>query len=82
LNFALICFGWNEVKLHYVVRFMKDVWNETLRCPTCLKTGVASLSQDNGNTPIIQLVPDGFKVVDTEHGPDFRCADCDVAVKL
>jgi hypothetical protein len=60
---------------------MKDVWNETLRCPTCGKTGRASLSQDNGDTPTIQLTPDGFKVVDTQHGPNFRCAACDVAVK-
>ena len=61
---------------------MMDVWKETLRCPVCLKTGTASLSQDNGDMPITQLVPNGFKAVDTEHGPDFRCADCDVAVKL
>jgi hypothetical protein len=39
-------------------------------------------SANDGDTPIIQLVPDGFKAVDTEHGPDFRCADCDVAVQL
>ena len=61
---------------------MKDEWNERLRCPKCGKSGTASLSQDNGDTPSIQLVPDGFKIVDTEHGPDFRCADCDVAVQL
>jgi hypothetical protein len=60
---------------------MKDMWNETLRCPTCGKTGRANLSQENGDTAIIQLVPDGFNIVDTKHGPDFRCADCDVAVK-
>src|SRR5215211_3016396 len=50
---------------------MKDQWNETVRCPVCGKTGRASLSQDNDDTPIIQLVPDGFKVVSTRHGPDF-----------
>ena len=60
---------------------MKDMWNENLRCPNCGKIGRASLSQDNGDTPSIQLVPAGFKIVDTEHGPNFRCADCDVAVK-
>ena len=60
---------------------MKDEWNETLRCPKCGKSGKARLYEDNGDTPIIQLLPDGFKVVDTEHGPDFRCADCDVEVK-
>ena len=60
---------------------MKDVWNETLRCPSCGKIGRASLCQDNGDTPNIQLTPDGFKAVNTEHGPDFRCADCNLAVK-
>ena len=45
---------------------MKDVWNETLRCPTCDKIGQANLSQDNGDTPTIQLTPDGFKAVTTE----------------
>jgi hypothetical protein len=60
---------------------MKDMWNETLRCPTCGKIGWASLSQDNGDMPTIQLVPDGFRSANTEHGPNFRCAACDVAVK-
>jgi len=62
---------------------MKDEWNESLRCPTCGKTGVASLSQDNDDdTSTIQSVPNGFKAMDTSHGPDFFCATCDVAVKL
>ena len=60
---------------------MKDVWNETLRCPSYGKIGRATLCQDNGDTPNIQLTPDGFKAVNTEHGPDFRCADCNLAVK-
>jgi hypothetical protein len=59
---------------------MKDEWNERLRCPTCGKTGMASLSQDNGDAPTVHLVPDGFKVVGTEHGPDFQCMTCNVAV--
>ena len=46
------------------------------------KTGKASLSQDNDDEPTIQLVPDGFKAVVTEHGSDFRCLICDVAVEL
>jgi hypothetical protein len=60
---------------------MKDKWNESIRCPTCGKTGRASLSQDSSDTPTIQLTPDGFKGVNTEDGPNFRCAACDVAVK-
>jgi hypothetical protein len=77
---------WNGFRVPNFARFdtvaaMKDQWNETLRCPLCDKTGRASLSQDNGDTPTIQLVPDGFKVVSTRHGPDFYCGVCDVAVK-
>ena len=52
---------------------MRDQWYENLRCPTCGKTGKASLSQDNDDEPTIQILPDGFKVVATEHGPDFSC---------
>jgi hypothetical protein len=61
---------------------MKDQWYENLRCLTCGKTGKASLSQDDDDAPTIQILPDGFKVVDTKHGPDFFCGTCDVAVKL
>ena len=61
---------------------MKDQWYENLRCPTCGKTGKASLSQQNGDTPTIQLLPDGFKVVSTRYGPNFYCGACDVAVEL
>jgi hypothetical protein len=61
---------------------MKDKWNETLRCPTCGKTGMASLAQDDDDASTVQRVPDGFKVVDTPYGFNFNCAACDVAVKL
>ena len=69
--------------MHEVAPFvMRDEWNETLRCPKCGKIGMASLSQDDGDDmSIIQRVPDGFKAVNTPHGPDFLCATCDVAVK-
>ena len=65
-----------------VSRFvMRDQWNENLRCPTCGKTGKASLSQDSEDAPTVDLVPDGFKVVDTPHGLNFHCGSCQVAVK-
>jgi hypothetical protein len=54
-------------------------WNKKLRCPNCNKTGMASLSQVDADVPTIHVVPDGFKVVQTEFGPDFHCATCDVA---
>jgi hypothetical protein len=59
---------------------MNDEWNENLRCPTCGKTGVASLSQHNGDAATVLSVPDGFKIVATQHGPDFQCTTCNVAV--
>lgn len=61
---------------------MKDGWNESLRCPICGKTGMASLSQDeDADTPIVQRVPSGFTVVSNQHGPDFHCDTCNVAVQ-
>jgi hypothetical protein len=60
---------------------MKDQWNENLRCPTCGKTGKASLTEDNEGAPTVDLVPDGFKIVDSTYGLNFHCANCDVAVK-
>ena len=59
---------------------MKDEWDETLRCPTCGKTGRASLTNGD-DAPIVQAVPDGFKAVAAEYGPDFRCTACNVPVK-
>jgi hypothetical protein len=60
---------------------MADEWNEGLRCPKCRKTGKASLSQGDGDgVPTARSVPDGFKIINTEHGPTFRCGDCDVEV--
>jgi hypothetical protein len=60
---------------------MADEWNERLRCPNCRKTGVASLSQGDGDdVPTAQGVPDGFKIINTEYGLTFRCEDCDVEV--
>lgn len=60
---------------------MTDEWNETLRCPQCGKTGMASLLQGDGDeAPTVQSVSDGFKAVATEYGPDFQCGTCNVAV--
>jgi hypothetical protein len=58
-----------------------DQWDEKLRCQKCGRTGMASLFQDDGaHTPTVQSVPDGFKVVQTEYGPDFHCGACEIAV--
>jgi hypothetical protein len=59
---------------------MIDKWYEILRCPICGKTGEASLSQDNDDAPTVESVPDGFKVVATQGGPDFQCTTCNVAL--
>jgi hypothetical protein len=58
---------------------MTDNWDETLRCSKCRGTGKASLSHfENAETPTVDSVTDGFKVVQTEYGPDFHCASCNV----
>jgi hypothetical protein len=64
----------------HIVR-MTEEWNEKLRCPICSKTGIASLSQgERDNEPTVHSVPGGFRAVQTQYGPDFRCGTCDVAV--
>ncbi len=60
---------------------MKDEWNERLRCPICGKAGMASLWQDeDSETPTVRCLPSGFKVVSDQHGPEFHCETCNVAV--
>jgi hypothetical protein len=57
-----------------------DDWNEKLRCPKCGRTGVVSLSQIDDDMPTVLSITESFKAVQTEHGPDFRCGTCDIAV--
>jgi hypothetical protein len=60
---------------------MKDEWTESLRCPICDKTGLASLRlDDNAEKATVLRAPNGFKVVHTEYGPNFNCETCDAAV--
>jgi len=61
---------------------MTDEWTEQLRCPNCRKIGMASVSQgDTDETHTVVTVPDGFKIVRTEHGQDFHCVACNIAVE-
>ena len=61
---------------------MRDEWIEKLRCPLCGKTGLASLSQgESDDAPSVHSVANGFNVVDTKYGPNFRCGNCDVEVE-
>jgi hypothetical protein len=61
---------------------MPEEWYEHLRCPNCRKTGTASLSLgDDARTATVLSVPDGFKITQKEHGPDFRCETCNVAAE-
>ena len=58
---------------------MNDQWSEKLHCPQCRNTGTASLSQLKGaQIPTVDSVTGGFKIVQTEYGPDFRCGVCDL----
>ena len=75
-------FGLERASVRVYFRPMKDEWNERLRCLVCGKTGMASLCQDEGSeTPTVQRVPDGFKVVADHYGPDFHCEACNVVVR-
>lgn len=56
-----------------------DDWYEKLRCPRCGKSGMATMSQANGEKPKVIVVPDGFKAVKTANGSDFHCATCKTA---
>jgi len=58
---------------------MTDQWTEQLRCPLCRNAGMASLSQfEDAHMPTVNSVPDGFRAVQTEYGPDFHCESCNV----
>ena len=49
--------------------------------PISQKTGMASMSLGAGDKiATVQCVPDGFKVVTTQYGPDFHCETCNVVV--
>jgi hypothetical protein len=47
----------------------------------CLAITVLRGAGDGDDIPTVHVVPDGFKVVQTEYGPDFRCETCDIAVE-
>jgi hypothetical protein len=66
----------------------RDQWIEALRCPKCHKTGRAELSQANGQAfhdgdqdVRVEILSDGFKVVQLEYGIDFQCVSCNVPVE-
>jgi hypothetical protein len=60
---------------------MTDEWNEQLQCPQCRNAGMASLSQpEDTEMPTVEGVPDGFKAVQTEHGPNFHCGARNIPV--
>ena len=58
---------------------MADEWNEHLLCPKCSQAGLVSLSQpDDSTVPKVEHIPEGFKAIQTEYGPDFLCGICNV----
>jgi hypothetical protein len=62
---------------------MDDQWNEKMRCPRCHHTGMVGLSQPKGTyIPIVDIMPDGFKVVKSEYGINFECGSCKVEVAV
>ena len=59
-----------------------DHWAEVLRCPQCKKTGTAELSETGGSDLKVDIVPEGFRIFESEHGINFHCASCDCPVEL
>jgi hypothetical protein len=64
----------------HILWIMRDQWTEKLVCPKCRKTGVAELSQTDDVSWDIRAdsVPEGFNVVQVEHGIEFQCASCNI----
>ena len=61
---------------------MTDQCNEPLQCPRCRRAGLVSLCQPkDAETPIVHHLPDGFKAIHTEYGPNFHCGACGVPVQ-
>jgi hypothetical protein len=66
----------------------RDQWSEKLRCPKCRKSGVAELSQANGQAyhdgdqdVRVESLTDGFEVIQLEYGIGFHCTSCDTPVE-
>jgi hypothetical protein len=60
---------------------MDEQWTETLRCPNCRKIGRTDLTQgERDETPTVNSLPSGFKLLHTQFGPNFHCEDCGVEV--
>jgi hypothetical protein len=75
----------NPIRCHIVPlkrgRLSSINGDEYLRCPQFRNAGIASLSQfKDASMPSVDSVRDGFKAVQTEYGPDFRCGTCNVRV--
>jgi hypothetical protein len=60
---------------------MTDQWNEELHCPQRRNSGVVCLSQPkHADMPTVDSIPDSFKAIHTEYGPNFHCGTYDVLV--
>jgi hypothetical protein len=58
----------------------RDRWIEELTCPECGATGNAELSTaDAGSWTVrVDSIPEGFKVIQSEHGSSFYCTLCEI----
>jgi len=57
-------------------------WLEKLRCPNCAKTGTARVSQADGWTIHVDILPEGFYFIQSESGSNFYCSSCDSSAEL
>ena len=60
----------------------RERWVEQLRCPNCGKTGTPRLSQADGWTVHVDILPEGFYFIQSENGSNFYCSSCDSPAEL
>jgi hypothetical protein len=55
-------------------------WVEVVRCPNCRTTGEAQLSAEDEYCWIVRvdIIPQGFRIIQAEIAPIFYCFACDV----
>jgi hypothetical protein len=60
---------------------MADQWTLALRCLDCALTGVATLSKAKRSAIKVDHLPEGFKLIITDHSDTFYCVSCNRPAK-
>jgi hypothetical protein len=57
-------------------------WVEHLRCANCGKTRTARLSEADGWTVRVDILPEGFYFIQSKGSSNFYCSSCDGLAEL